>query len=466
MVVRSCGSALNRGSAPLSALVGLAALALPLVFWWLLRGSSSVSPPNLLLIVVDTLRADHLGIYGYHRNTSPNLDSMAARGIVLDAAQSVAPWTNPAIVSLFTGLYPEAVLRAAPHREAIRQAIPARLDTLAQRLKRAGYRTVALVDHPGIVPSLNFAAGFDVFERLYLDSEAGAWDLSEADYVFARVQEHLQASSEAPLFVYLHVVYPHRPYEPPPSHQSLFGAGFERNRRAEREGMINMYDAEIRYTDDLIGRIDRFLRDSGLATTTWMLVTSDHGEGFWEHERAEHGNSMFEELLHIPMILVPPGGRSTEPARIEERISLVDVLPTVLDIAGVGMEEPLDGQSFLGLLRGESPELRRPIFGESPHRGDLSRAAVYRGRYKYSSGAAGEALYDLESDPLETHPLTQDSLVLQSMSELLDRHRARNQEQREAAPHEAAPHEAAPPPKSDLDEDTVTRLRALGYVDS
>jgi arylsulfatase A-like enzyme len=443
-------------------LAGLAALALAFALWQLLSGRpSSPSPPNVLLILVDTLRADHLGAYGYHRNTSPNLDSIAQRGIVVDAAQSVAPWTNPAIVSLFTGLYPEAVLPTMRHREAIRQAIPASLDTLAQRLKGAGYRTVALVDHPGIAPDLNFGAGFEVFERLYLDSEVGAWQLSEADYVLERVQEHLQASSEAPLFLYLHVVYPHRPYEPPPSHQSLFGPGFESTRYLEREGMINMYDAEIRYTDDLIGRIDDSLLDSGLDDTTWMLVTSDHGEAFWEHDKAEHGNTLFEELLHIPMILLPPGGRSTEPARIQTRVSLVDVLPTVLDIAGVEISGVLDGQSLLGLIRGENPGPKRPIFGESPHSGDLSRAAVYRGPYKYLSGARGEVLYDLESDPLETRPLTEKSPIIEAMRELLDRHRSRNEKRRQGAEREAAPL-----PETDLDEGTVKRLRALGYVDS
>ena len=113
----------------------------------------------------------------------------------------------------------------------------------------------------------------------------------------------------------------------------------------------------------MMGRIDHFLLRSGLAATTWMLVTSDHGERSWEHKRAEHGNSMCEELLHIPMILLPPGGRSTEPARIGERVSLVDVLPTMLDIAGVEAVGPLDGQSFLGLLRGENrdPLETRPL---------------------------------------------------------------------------------------------------------
>ncbi len=131
--------------------------------------------PDILLILVDTLRADHLGVYGYERDTSPNLDAWAKRGIVFDQARSTAPWTNPAIASLFAGLYPQSVLPPATHKEAIRLVVPDSHEMLAERLHTAGYRTVALVDHPGLGRGNGFGQGFEIYDHLYQLAGESGW---------------------------------------------------------------------------------------------------------------------------------------------------------------------------------------------------------------------------------------------------------------------------------------------------
>jgi len=405
--------------------------------------------PDILLILVDTLRADHLGVYGYERDTSPNLDAWAKRGIVFDQARSTAPWTNPAIASLFAGLYPQSVLPPATHKEAIRLIVPDSHEMLAERLHTAGYRTVALVDHPGLGRGNGFGQGFESYDHLYELAGESGWTDTPADFVAETVRDRLESADQRPTFLYLHLVYPHRPYSPPEPHGSYFESPHEGGRGARRAEAIDSYDGEIRYMDTLIGSLERLLRE--LELEPWILFTSDHGEGFWEHGRSEHGNSFFDELLRIPLIVIPPPGSGQKAGRSDRLVSLLDLHPTVLEIAGIELPEGLDGLSLLTDRAATTPG--RSLISESPHSRSIHGAAIIRDHTKYILDRDRSA-YDVFEDPAESHPVATTVETWQLVERLLLEHRRRN-ELRRIAPETREP-----------DPETIERLKALGYVDS
>ena len=422
-------------------------------------------PPDILYLLIDTLRPDHLGAYGYERPTSPNLDRLAREGVLFERVSSVAPWTNPTIAALFSGRHPQAVLAPARHRDAIKQPLPEELDTLAEVLKRAGYRTAGLVDHPGINPNLRYSQGFDHWEALYREAGVRSWGVTDSGFVLGRVERVLDEPGEGPLFLYLHLVYPHRPYTPPAPYDTLFGPGFTKEEKSQRERIVNRYDGEIRYTDDFFGWLYALLEERGWLERGVILVTSDHGEGFWEHGLFEHGNSFYEEVLRVPLLLRLPGGFAAG-TRIGTRVSNIDLYPTVLDLAGVPEPEGLDGRSLLRFVTpGGEPPPEEGVFSESPHSGNIHAASVVEGDYKYilrrparDGAEARELLFRLADDPAERrdrHAAESEAQRLDHLRAQLQRHQARSRVRRAGLPTE----------RREVDPETAERLRALGYVD-
>ena len=415
---------------------------------------------SVVLVMVDTLRADHLGCYGYERDTSPHLDNLASAGVLFENFYSVAPWTNPSIASLFTGRYPRAVFPPLPHKQAIGLPLPSQLPTLAERLQLEGYRTVALVDHPGINRELQFDQGFERWSGLFREGDFDTWAVTDSDFVLEQVEAALDELGGEEFFLYLHLVYPHRPYAPPPPYDTMFGPSSPKTGRAHRQTMINAYDGEVRYTDDLIGRVAGALEGRGLTESTWLVVTSDHGEGFWEHNQAEHGNSFFNELTRVPLVLVPPRREGVAGLRVESPASLVDLKPTILGLAGAEPEADLEGRdlrtSWLNPAEFEAP---RWLFLASPHTKDVEAAAVVRGDLKYIDRLpwrrARPALFNLSEDPDEKHNLAEASSRTAEMSRRLQAHLNQTEQQRAGLLGED---------EVELDEEVLDRLRALGYL--
>ena len=415
---------------------------------------------NVALVMVDTLRADHLGCYGYRRDTSPNLDRLAAAGVLFENFYSVAPWTNPAIASLFTGRYPRAVFPPLPHNKAIGTPLPSQLPTLAERLQEAGYRTVALVDHPGINPELQFDQGFEQWRSLF---RAGGFDIrtdTDSDFVLDQLLVALDELGDETFFLYLHLVYPHRPYAPPPPYDSMFGSSSPKTGRALRQEMVNAYDGEVRYPDELIGRIAELLGERQLNPSTWLMVTSDHGEGFWAHLQAEHGNSFFNELTRVPMILVPPQREAVAGLKVKSPASLVDLKPTILSLAGLEPEKAFEGRDLRTSWSNPVDfEASRWLFLSSPHSKDVEAAAVVRGDLKYIDRLpwrrARPALFDLAGDPAEKNNLAGVSPQATEMSRRLQAHPNQAEQQRSGLLCED---------EVELDEEVLDRLRALGYL--
>lgn len=370
-------------------------------------------PPDLLLISVDTLRRDHLGCYGHPRATSPNLDALAARGVVFENASSTASWTLPAHVSMLTGLYP-AFHDVQDDGSKLADGLP----TLAERLAAAGYSTLAVVSHVYVSRAFGLARGFDIFDESL--TEGGSKN-PRAGSVVERVLEHVGAvSRDQPLFTFVHLFDPHWEYSPPPPFDRRFTdpayAGpvdgtlaslspyFELGSPmspADLRRAIDLYDGEIAYVDVEVGRLIHELERRRRPTV--VAFTADHGEEFKEHGSLGHGRTLFGEQLAVPLILagdpaLVAGTRRRAP------VSLVDLAPTLLELAGA---EPLADVQGISLL---APEVRsRVVFGESIRFGDEIRSARL-GPFKMIHWEQGDrrVFFDLEQDPWEQQPMRED----------------------------------------------------------
>ena len=332
-------------------------------------------PPNVLVVLMDTLRPDHLGFYGYPRETAPFLAELAARSTVFLEACSTSSWTAPATASLFTGLYPSrhGVLEGfAAHQrraEQIRREgsstlrltrLPAAAATLPELFAGGGYRTFGVATNMNIGPEVGFDRGFDRFRKL-------KWNPDDPDRppAVARVDDRTHASAEEayaqlleweeeiragePFFLYLHLNDVHKPY---------YGmAPWFRDSPDPRQRAISAYNSEISYADGVIRKIyERF----GLAQGGVTVLLSDHGEAFGEHGLEGHSRGLYRELNRI-LLMVSAPDLGVESGRRSERVSINDVLPTLLELVGLGAPEDLDGSNLLPLLRGEAGRASRRL---------------------------------------------------------------------------------------------------------
>ena len=415
--------------------------------------------PNVVLYVVDTVRADRLGVYGYEKPTSPRLDAFAAGAVVFENAYAQSSWTRPAMASLFTGLLPPA------HRTVGRRSVlPEDVTTLAEILAANGYEGMGLVRNPNVGRAFGFAQGFTRFR-----SE----DRERDETMLERVRLWLDERQDAgvPFFLYLHAIDPHGPYDPAPEFEQMFDAGdapahyrtvrylLELNGgeaepdEGTAEALSRLYDAEVAQNDRAFGELLDELEARGLAEDTAVIHVSDHGEEFEEHGRWEHGVSLYEEVLRIPLVMRLPG---VPAQRVEPPAQHVDVLPTLLGYLGIEAL-PTDGRDLLAeRRRGDDPPDVYTHLDVDGHRA----SSVIRGRYKLvlpQSPSQGTApmLFDLEADPGELDDLaTEQPRIVERMLGLL-------------ADHDLAG-DVEPAVEIDdaqIDEDVRRRLRALGYVD-
>ncbi|MHC4064399.1 MAG: sulfatase [Planctomycetota bacterium] len=369
----------------------------------------------MLLISVDTLRRDHLGCYGYRRATSPNIDELARGGVVFENAVSTCSWTLPAHASMLTGLYP-AFHGLQDDGTKLASSVP----TLAEGFTKLGYHTVGVVSHVYVSREFGLERGFHTFDDSLI--EAGATN-PIAEQI---VDRFLSVMNEAPpgrFFAFVHFFDPHWDYTPPPPFNTRFTDpayagpvdgtlpsmlkylhGSRPMPEADRQQAIALYDGEIAYVDEQIGRLIRALEDQGRLENTLIAITSDHGEEFKEHGRLGHGKTLFAEQLRAPLIVA---GHSAFPARSRrsELLSLIDLGPTLLDLAGGDYLRNVQGVALLGAAG--RPD--RVVFAESVRFGNEMRTAR-TSRYKLIHYLQGDYrhLYDLRSDPWERRPLGPD----------------------------------------------------------
>jgi len=361
----------SRTSPGSRALPGLAALALAACGE--ARPPGAPRAPNVLLVCLDTVRADHLGAYGYGRATTPSLDALAARAVVFEDASAAAGWTKPSVPSFLTGTYPcqHGVYEgsASVGVEARTDLLPAASLTLAEVFQAHGYHTGAVVNNAHLRTGNGFEQGFAHYDQGDHDARAIRW--RALDWVD-------QARAEpGPFFLYLHFLDAHWPYAVPEEWLTRFAgpeavapfrgrdsralyeainAGERGLEPAEREALVGLYDGALAYLDAELGRLLAGLALRGLEEDTIVCVIADHGEEFGEHGRLGHGHGLWEGLLRVPWILRVPG---RNPVRIATPVSLVDLFPTLLAAAGIAAPAGHEGLDRLA-----RPAEVRPILAE------------------------------------------------------------------------------------------------------
>ncbi len=327
----------------------------PLLHTEATTGTSDI--PNIVLIALDTLRADRLGCYGYTRTTSPNIDRFAANNILFEKAFSPASWTTPVFASLFTGLHPSRHQAGLFHKGFV---LADRFTTLAERIGRTGRMTAAWTEGISIRAQLGFYQGFSV----YSDGETpDRHETGGAERTFQRAAAWLDKFGHLPFFLFVHTYECHEPYAPPPPWDSMFadpnypgkagGIAASAVNEADKRHVSSRYDGCVAYADKWTGWFLEHLDTLNLMNNTIVIVFSDHGEEFWEHGGCGHGLTLFDEVLHVPLILHLPTNVA-KPQRIGAQVSLADVFATLLDFTGVPMPEGTDSESLMPLIDPDS----------------------------------------------------------------------------------------------------------------
>ena len=469
--------------------VGIPLLTIGLRSAPLLR--SRPNGPNVLLIVLDTTRPDRLSLYGYTRPTTPRLEELAAEATVYTEAYATSPWTPPSHASLFTGLFScsHGVTQESPGDIP---SLPSRFLTLAEALWESGFRTNAIVGNGILNARTGFAQGFEEYHETWkMEDQHGR---HPAEYLF---ESMLDSDSDRPFFTFINMIEPHRPYN---SSREYFGL-YDRHPHldlvdidwvkymvdkstydsADLEHLSDLYDSEIQYVDDVVGRLVELLRERDILDETLLVITSDHGEHFGEHGLLAHRFNLYETNVRVPLLVrypevFPPGSRDAA------HVQLHDLFETILSVAGSGGRYASQGTSLeadreerVAFLEYYFPllELRvvrdwlfRP--GQRPKIAELGEEvpavkpymrrlrAVRTGDMKLILGRDGRAeLYDVPADPQE----------LEDLSDHVN-YVARLRDLKEQISERVAGCEGQSPTATriELDEEQIEQLRSLGYI--
>ena len=418
---------------------------------------SGAQPPfNVILISYDTLRPDHLGLYGYSRDTSPELDLLGKSAVVFASAVAQSASTYPSHMSLFQS------------RHASR--VNAEFPMLAQVLRDAGYSTAGFTGGGNVSSSFGFSRGFDSYEEV-----ARREGLQQ---LMPRVESWLREHQDNPFFVFLHTYDVHHPYDPPEPYQSMFLSEYDgpvtgrstavilnKIRRLgtfadfegevelspqDREKVKALYDGGIRYADGYLARIRTLLTESNLWDKTIVVFLSDHGEEFWEHDGVLHSFTVFQEVIRVPLVIKLPNQRFGG-LRVEQQVRLLDVAPTILELLGIAVPETMLGESLTPLIGGGGVPLTA-----------VSEMEEYKSLIKpprkliVDASTRHLSLYDLSQDPSETTDISEAN---SGEARQLYRDLAAELESSDFGDVSGI---ATEPPS---DEKLVDQLRALGYVE-
>ncbi len=393
---------------------------------------------HVVLISIDTCRADHLSCYGFKRETTPHIDAVAREGVLFEQALSPVPLTTPAHSSMLTGTYPPT------HGVRLNngESLAASNVTLAEVLKDAGYQTAAFVGGYPMDAAFGLNQGFETYDsRFTRSSEKSSTHLERiAEEVSRPAMAWLDQHSGDRFFLFLHFYDAHLDYEPPPPFASTYAD--------------DRYAGEIAYVDNWIGQIVDRLRALGVYDDTLLIITADHGESLGDHGERAHGFFIYESTVHVPLIIRAPHGPKGN--RFEGRVSLVDLMPTVLDLAGLQTPERVQGTSLRrGMEEGRTQGGPRPLYCESLEATQFQCSGLHGivdGPWKYIR-APRQELYDLPRDSGETNN------VFEKEPKRAQRLRTRLEEM-------LAEMEAAAPYRdpASIDPAAVARLQSLGYV--
>ena len=399
-------------------------------------GAGKGKRPNIIVLTVDTLRADHMALYGYHRNTMPAIGAFAETAVVFDQAVVSRGNTRASYVSMLTGMH---LFRHGVYNN--RWMLHEDFTTLPEVLKSAGYHTAGFVSNFVLVGELSACdQGFDVYDDRLEERELNRPNYERsAGGTLKAILEWLESDPPQPFFLFTNFIDPHGPYLPPKRFRSLYKTPKERilNRKQITgyqyvEGSLNYYDyvdrydAEVRYVDEALGQLIETLKSKGLWDDSLVIFLSDHGESLGEHKVLfEHQYNLFEETVRVPLaIRLPPGPDGREavtPKRVSSLGSPMDLMPTILDYLDISFKDRIDGESLLPFLSGDKVS-DRIMFHEYPNHcipvSNPDTYAVRTATHKLirvsdpkSGKLMGQAVFDIIHDPLEQRPIRYDESV-------------------------------------------------------
>lgn len=432
--------------------LALAALTPPV---W--AASGPAAPANVILITLDTTRADRMGFLGAQLGLTPNLDALARQSTVFFRSYAHVPLTTPSHATILTGTYPQF-----NHLGDLGTALSKDLPYLSEILQGRGYRTAAFVGSQVLDPKSaaapGFDRGFDTYDAGFHSRRSGEDRYSSEERRAGMVVDHAltwirRLPRTAPFFVWVHLYDPHDPYDPPGEFKVRYAT--------------DPYNGEIAYVDSALGKLFAVLKTNGLYDSAAIVVVGDHGEAFGEHGEESHGFFLYDETVHVPLLIKLPANRSAG-QRVGTRVGLVDVAPTLLQVVGVTVPESMQGTSLLRALKEANRDKSKvqqsadngedqPIYSETdyPHRsfGWSSLRALRSGKYLYIDAPQPE-LYDEVSDPKALHNLVATSIaVADTMQAQLDAFRRKTGR----AETTVAPN---------LSPEQTEQLQALGYLTS
>ncbi len=420
--------------------------------------------PNVLLIVIDTARADHFGCYGYHRNTTPNIDRIAETGILFKTVYCQMPTTGPSFASIFTSLFPRShgVLKNG-------WVLTDEYPTLAETLKKNGYHTACFISSFVLASKFGYSRGFDYYDEEFppgggTAGRVGMWggEVVEGEFdqrgniTTQKVLLWLQKKVKQPFFLMVHYYDPHSPYDPPAPYADMFLENDDGDEKVAR------YDGEIRFVDHQVGQLLEAFKANGLASNTLVIIMTDHGEGLGQHGWQEHGMFLYDEQTRIVLIMswlgVIPSG-----AKIDSVVQAVDVFPTIVDLLGLKLESDVQGASLAAMLLHPERQVDRFAFIQrrpSTERDASREFKVTREQYGIRIGdkkyiwaprEGDEELYNLTDDP-------------QELRNIAGKNKQHAEEMRNAMIKVMNERKSEPVAEAILDEQTRKKLEALGYL--
>lgn len=419
---------------------------------------------DIILISIDTLRADHLGCYDYPRNTSPSVDKFKEDGVLFLRCTAQSSSTLTSHASILTSLIPS-------HHGAyfIRgQALPDNITTMAELLKAKGYRTISFNDGGQIAPKFGLNQGFDKYESMSDSLKAEHLNFNR---IVTKAMAWLDKNPNEKFFLFLHTYETHHPYTPKRRQLELFESNYNGNlnwqitvemiekinkgeiklTEEDKQHIINTYDAEIRSMDESFGLLIDYLKRKKLYDNALIIFTSDHGEEFGEHGTwAMHSHTLFNDQLHVPLIIKLPGSKFAA-RKVDYLVRGIDILPTVMDLLAEKMSRDFEGSSLVPLMKGKEP--KKPVFAISQRDMPETYVPAYWSVMTRRWKLYNAKLYDLSNDPGElkdvagTHEELKTSL------------------QKYARKYIKRKNEKLPVKKVILDDELREKLKSLGYLD-
>ncbi|MCP4605186.1 MAG: sulfatase-like hydrolase/transferase [Proteobacteria bacterium] len=433
---------------------------------------------KMVLIIIDALRADRLGSYGFKEMTSPTIDGLAKEGILFETLHAASPWTAPSFGSIFTGVSPSVhgaggMLAKGSSRGTslfgvtvggIRKDLP----TLPKMLPK-GMVTAGVVNNAFVSEKLGFKRGFDHFDH----RNASIHRYRKADGTTKKALAWLKENKQKSLFLLIHYFDPHMGYGPPDQYVQMFAPDKPRrisvpftDHDAARDGTLKpsepektfirgLYNGEVRFVDDQVALLKDAMQGMGLLDDTWLVITSDHGEEQFEHGSFEHGHAYEEEVTLVPLIIRAPGGKWRAGTRVAASVRHIDIPPTILELFGMDIPTYFEGQSLLPLINGEDTADRIAYIEFNLFHGQ--QCALFDGRYKiiWDTRRKRGYYYDLKEDPMEMKRLDSKEPLY---TELLERLQKKRSQLKKASKGKVAN-------KAKLSGEAAKALKALGYIE-